>query len=269
MQVDGVGIISTCGRGVDLHRKALSDPLLLQDGEQCICRVAPENLKDRAVLKNMRRADRFSRMAVLAAHDALADAGIDCKDDGQDLGIIVTTAFGPHGTTFQFLDTVLDFGDALASPIKFAHSVHNAAASYIVTALGILGPVATLTKFETPLYEGFLLASAWLREGRCRYVLVGYVEECSEPLNDINTSMARKGEKGSLQPFNLSPHSRPLFTEGSIFLALSTSSESLVSLKPEMFTGKDKIADLCTFFDRFRPVGRTTLNKDDVERNKR
>ncbi len=47
----------------------------------------------------------------------------------------MATAFGPHVTTFNFLDDILDHGDAAVSPTTFSNSVHNAAASYIAMAL--------------------------------------------------------------------------------------------------------------------------------------
>ena len=74
-------------------------------------------------------------MAVLAAGDALADSGIEDKAK-RNIGMIVATAFGPHVTTFGFLDDILDHGDAAVSPTTFSNSVHNAAASYITTVPG-------------------------------------------------------------------------------------------------------------------------------------
>ena len=41
------------------------------------------------------------------------------------------TAFGPHGTVFRYVNEMLEFGDAKASPTVFSQSVHAAAASMI------------------------------------------------------------------------------------------------------------------------------------------
>ena len=46
----------------------------------------------RADLKKMRRADRFTKMAVLAAWDAVKDSGIDIDGGRAGLGILLATA---------------------------------------------------------------------------------------------------------------------------------------------------------------------------------
>ena len=40
---------------------------------------------DRTLLKKIRRADKLSKMAVIAAADALADSGIDAAENGSAL----------------------------------------------------------------------------------------------------------------------------------------------------------------------------------------
>ena len=141
---------------------------------------------EKIAVKGLRRADAFSRMAVVAALRASEAAGADIKSYTDTLGIIVATRLGPHATTFGFLDGILDFSEAEASPTAFSHSVHNAAASYISIALGCQGPTITVTSFETPFKEAMLLAESWLREGRVRHVLAVYVEERSRPMDYIH-----------------------------------------------------------------------------------
>jgi len=144
--------------------------------------VAAETLKDRAVLGGMRRADRFSKMAVLAAHDAMD--GIEIENL-ERVGIIFATAFGPHNTTFRFQDDIIDYGDGGVSPTVFSNSVHNAAVSYISRALGIKGPTWTVTGFRKPFEQAMQLAQAWLDEGRCDQVLLGAGDECGTVMEYI------------------------------------------------------------------------------------
>jgi len=92
----------------------------------------------KTLLKKIRRSDAVSKMTVLAASDALVNSGIE-NIAAKRLGIIVATAFGPHVTTFNFLDDILDHGDAAVSPTTFSNSVHNAAASYVAMSLNIKG----------------------------------------------------------------------------------------------------------------------------------
>jgi 3-oxoacyl-[acyl-carrier-protein] synthase II len=181
MKIVGIGMICSEGQGIASLEKAL------QRGWKEPGRVATPhvpggsypaylvdfaNLPDKTLLKKIRRSDAVSKMSVLAAADALADSGI--KDISQKkLGIILTTAFGPHVTTFNFLDDILDHGDAAVSPTTFSNSVHNAAASYIAMSLNIKGPTLTITQFQFSFQSGLQLAQAWLDQGRCDYVLAG------------------------------------------------------------------------------------------------
>lgn len=215
----GLGVISPCGRGTECHQAALEC-----GSEGAVgTRVAADVLKDRAVLKNMRRADRFSRMAVLAAHDALADAGIAVAEGDHTLGLVVTTGFGPHDTTFSFIDDILDYGDAEVSPIKFSNSVHNAAAHYIAAAIGSRGPTTTLTGFRSVFAEGLALAQLWLTQEVCTHVLVGYVETLSEPMAFIDKAMGSRHRGRNLQPFSFSLDGKQALTEGAIFVVLDVS----------------------------------------------
>ena len=146
--------------------------------------VLDKTRKDKEALRYARRADNFTKMAVLAAHDAFVDSGL--KDEEKDgLGLILTTVFGPHVTTFRFLDDILDYGDSGVSPTLFSHSVHNCANSYISTNLGLRGPTLTLTDFRESFYQGLLVAQSWLEEARCRNILLGYVEELGPELDYI------------------------------------------------------------------------------------
>lgn len=244
MRVLGVGVVSVCGRGIDAFRRTdEARPFIEEDFGIRVCRLSEESLKDRNVLKGMRRADRFSKMAVLAAHDAYADGML--KSDGKDTStaIIITTAFGPHKTTFGFLDEILDFGDAAVSPTRFSHSVHNAAASYVATALKCRGPACTIADFEAPLFAGLTTAELWLRAGRCEHALVGYVEQVSKPMTYAAAMMAKRSRLAALQPFNLSPFTDITVSEGSVFLAIGKRGDAEPVLDLGRFSGERGIRD--------------------------
>jgi hypothetical protein len=146
--------------------------------------VLDKSRRDKDVLKDARRADNFTKMALLSAHDAFVDSGLS-NDEKDGLGLILTTAFGPHVTTFRFLDDILDYGDASVSPTLFSHSVHNCANSYISTNLGIRGPTLTIADFSNSFNKGLLVAQSWLDEGRCRNILLGFTEEIGPELEFI------------------------------------------------------------------------------------
>lgn len=176
MQICGLGVLSACGRGT----VALKNALLSGARAPAAARaVPPEALDDKALFKGMRRADRLSKFAVMAAVDAWNDSAAAGMDPSR-VGIVLATALGPHVRTFEFLDGILDFGHAAASPTAFSHSVHNAAVSYIAGALQTHGPTLTVTDFHFAFHQALEIAQCWLDEGRCDGVLVGAAEELGE-----------------------------------------------------------------------------------------
>ncbi len=152
----------------------------------------------------LRRLDHFSRLALLAACQALESGG--CLALGRkgsrvdfgpgELGLVLATGYGATGTTFAFLDSILDDGDSLASPTLFSHSVHNAAAANIAMLLGITGPCLTVSQFELSFASALCSALVWLREGRVRAVLLGAVDEVCDVLGYCHARFF--GEKGVL-----------------------------------------------------------------------
>ena len=133
------------------------------------------------------------------------------------LGVIVATAFGAHVTTFEFLDGILDYGEAAVSPTVFSNSVHNAAASYISSAMGIQGPTLTVTRFFFPMQAALQLAEAWLREGRMEQVLVGAVDQLGEVLAYIMEAKRGIARDGKDKTFSTGlrrwfPAREPLFS---------------------------------------------------------
>jgi 3-oxoacyl-[acyl-carrier-protein] synthase II len=224
MNILGMGIIFTRGRGVDSFEEALTqgwkkpmeiDVPHLKNRKSPVYQV---DLKDVSV-KNMRRSDKLSKMAVLAASEAFRSSGLE-NIDKKTVGIILATAFGAHVTTFSFLDDILDYGDSEVSPTVFSNSVHNAAASYISSALGIQGPTLTVTQFYFSFHHALQLARLWLDEERCDYLLIGVAEQYGNVLGYIYDTKLTKAVDGIIRPFNF----RPTFQipgEGAVFFLVS------------------------------------------------
>ena len=165
----------------------------------------------------MRRSDKLSKMAVLSASDALKSSGIENLSpspnpssrhigrEGEKIGVIVATAFGAHVKTFDFLNDILDYGEDSVSPTTFSNSVHNAAASYVSSALDIHGPTLTVTQFYFSFQYAMQLARAWLNEKRCDYILVGAVEQYGDVLGYVYDCKLTPAPDGRIKPFNFNP----------------------------------------------------------------
>ena len=191
-----------------------------------IFRASTKTLTQFCKSRDLRRLDHFSRMALLGA--CLA-----CEDSGQNLvgertGLIVASAYGASATTFSFLDSVIEDGDALASPTLFSNSVHNAAAAHIAKHLKITGPNLSLTQGRLSLPMALLTATQWLAEGRVDTVLCGTVDEycnvlgyCWQSYRNRKDSAARENNN-----FGPAPDRRGGPGEGSLFFHLSRARES-------------------------------------------
>ena len=233
MNIQGIGMVSALGRGIETLEAALENGAVeperfdvpFQDEPFPVYAVKKEALKD-PILRGARRADRFSKMATLAAFDAVKNAGVELVPERT--GIVLGTAFGPHPTVFNFLDDILEFGDAGVSPTLFSHSVHNAAASYISVALGLRGPATTMTVFRDPFQQSLQVAQNWLDQGICDSVLVGGVEECGTVMEYIVSQKLKIAEK-EMVPFFADDAPAVIPGEGAVFFLLSRDS-GLVTL---------------------------------------
>jgi len=213
MNILGTGIIFSRGLGVAALENALRagwqppDEIDLPRSaglKRLVYQVNLDAVPDKTLLKKNRRSDKLSKMAVLAAADALADSGIAQTADKR-IGIILSTAFGAHVTTFDFLDGILDYGEANVSPTTVSNSVHNAAAAYISSSLNIKGPTLSITQFRFSFQSALQLASAWLQQGRCDYVLAGAVDQYGAVLGYVADQKLCSAPDGKIKPFTFSP----------------------------------------------------------------
>lgn len=184
--VEGVGVVSAAGNGLETlarsGRSALAGRRETRP-EQADTAELSRYLSSRA----LRRTDHFTRMTLLAAYLALEDAGLA---PAPETGIIVATGYGPARLTFDFLDSLLDFGPDLASPQAFAHSVHNIPAATTAIMMGITGPCTTICQPDTAVAAAFLTARLWMAEGRVERVLLGAVDERTDILEDNSRRLA-------------------------------------------------------------------------------
>ena len=82
--VTGVGILSSCGNGVDAFWEGLNAPP--REGERRVEGFDPESVFDNP--KEARRADRVTQLALAAATEALAQAG-EIEGDPLRRGVLI------------------------------------------------------------------------------------------------------------------------------------------------------------------------------------
>ena len=134
--------------------------------------------------RQLRRTSHFCRLGLLAAHRCLAAAPPAAP------GLILCTGYGPITTTLEFTDSIMQFGAHLASPTAFSTSVHNIAASTISLHFGLTGPIQTISQGESSFAAGLSTALDWLVSGRAPHVLLGALDEYSDPLDTLMRSLS-------------------------------------------------------------------------------
>jgi 3-oxoacyl-[acyl-carrier-protein] synthase II len=210
MNILGIGTIFSQGCGIGALESALErgprdaaevDALYGADGKRKVFPVDFDSVPDKSMLKKIRRADKLSKMSVVAAAEAVSDSGIQDLS-GKRVGIILATAFGAHVTTFEFLDGIIDYGEANVSPTAFSNSVHNAAASYISTSLDIKGPTLSVSRFRFSFQSALELGEGWLEQGRCDYLLLGAVDQYGDVLGYVSEKKLNRSAGGEIDPFS-------------------------------------------------------------------
>ena len=162
-------------------------------------------------------------MTLYSACLALKDADL-LEADRSRTGVVIASGYGALKTTFDFLDSYLDFGYACSSPTSFSNSVHNAAAAHVSMQLKATAPSLTVTQFEMSVPSALLSAQQWLAEGRVDQVLFGCIDEYCDVLRYCRKQFFGDGECGPLQPFAYGKQTA-VVGEGAAFLVLTRGDE--------------------------------------------
>jgi 3-oxoacyl-[acyl-carrier-protein] synthase II len=243
--IRGIGIVSALGRGLETFKESLESASVPDTYS-----VSQEVISGGNLSSRMRRADRFSKIAAIASMDAIGDSQVDLKGNSGTLGIVLATAYGPHVTTFKFLDDLISYGEENVSPITFSHSVHNAAVSYITSALESQGPALTIAGFVFSFHQALLVAQSWLDEGRCQNVLVGSIDERGKVSDNVFYDKMSGEKKPKIKPFECSSSPKIDPGEGAAFFVLTNDYSKKKYCKVEgvmhgLNACDDKVSDMC------------------------
>ena len=146
--------------------------------------VDPTEVLDRVVA---RRLDRSSQLALVAALEAWADAGLDTAQqagdvDGDRLGVAFASGIGGVHTLLANHDAMRDKGVRRVSPIAVPMLMANAPAATISLRIGARGPVNTPVSACASGNEAIALAADQIRLGRVDVAVAGGTEAAIHPL---------------------------------------------------------------------------------------
>jgi 3-oxoacyl-(acyl-carrier-protein) synthase len=129
---------------------------------------------ERIPAARLRRMGRLSRMATVAAYDALSTSA---PPERQATGVVIGTGFGALDETIAFLEQLREVGAAEATPALFPASVMNVAAAHVSIELGLHGYNTTVNHKETSGELALYCAESTLALGHApRLVVIGVDE---------------------------------------------------------------------------------------------
>lgn len=189
-KIIGVSCLSTFGEGVsslDEGLRGMKSPNLSkrkvkvkeEEYEFDICEVPFFDLNANISSAVERRMGQFCRILYKTVLMAIEDSKIQFSDFSK-VGLIVGTGHGPSSTAAHYMSRLTKHGRMGASPMHFAASMHNTAASFISIALGITGPIYTVSELELTSVSAFDQARTWLKSSDLDYVIVAVGDEYND-----------------------------------------------------------------------------------------
>ncbi len=185
--VTGIGLVTPAGDGREAcwERicKGLPTSVLEQQGDErrLVCRVPPFD-PARLGRARARKPDRYAQLALLAAREAIVDAGLEPElRDGARVAVVVGTAGGGAGTFEAEHGLLLDRGPDFVSPFAVPSSLANSVAAQLAIEFRASGPGFTVNTACASGATAVGAARDLLLLDRCDIALVGGAEAATTP----------------------------------------------------------------------------------------
>lgn len=125
--------------------------------------------------------DRFAQLGVVAAREAVRDAGIEWTDElRQRTGVVTGSGIGGQSTQDVGFVSVYKRGRDRVHPLTIPRTMANAGTSQISMEFGVTGPAFTLSTACSSANHALAMALQLLRAGGADMVLTG---GCEAPLS--------------------------------------------------------------------------------------
>jgi 3-oxoacyl-[acyl-carrier-protein] synthase II len=137
--VTGLGAVTPLGVGAKLlHERWAAGECGIVDGAGACTEFEPKELLS---LKQIRRLDRFSQLALVAADEAISQAGWneELPYDPMRIGCVIATGIGGIETVESQHDVMRDRGAKMVSPLGIPLYMPNAGAAAVSMKYGLQG----------------------------------------------------------------------------------------------------------------------------------
>ncbi len=189
--VTGLGVCASNGVGVPAFLAALRagrsgiGPIRSFDASALRSRIAGEVLDlrptERLPSKTVRRTARFTQLAIVAAVEALAQAGIALGEGRDDIAVVIGTGAGGFDTIEREHAAFLAKGPTHFSPFTVPMVIPNMAAAGVALETGCRGPNLCVATACAAGAHSIGTALDLLRSGRAEVAIAGSSESTISP----------------------------------------------------------------------------------------
>jgi 3-oxoacyl-[acyl-carrier-protein] synthase II len=196
--ITGIGVVAACGIGAEAFWAGLLGT----------ASVGPRIVADLDVSalygpKEIRRVDRFTKFAALAAAEAVADAG-DLDADPDRVGVIMGTGVGGLDTIETQLHVLIEKGSRRVSPFLVPMIMGNRAAADVSMRHGFRGPCESTVTACAAGTHSIGNAARLISSGRCDAAIGGSAEAAITPLGLAGFgNMTALSNTGISRPFDV------------------------------------------------------------------
>jgi 3-oxoacyl-[acyl-carrier-protein] synthase II len=202
--VTGLGAVSPLGIGATaLFERWAAGTSGIEDGRgACDEFVATDHF----TVKEARRADRFSQLVLLAAREALEDAGWsdELPYDANQIGAIIGTGIGGIGTIEVNDRQLIEHGPKVVSPLAVPLMMGNAGAAAVSMRHGLKGPSYGVVSACAAGNHAIGSAMRAIQYGDAIAVVTGSTEAALTPLSTAAfVAVDALSPSGISRPFDL------------------------------------------------------------------
>jgi 3-oxoacyl-[acyl-carrier-protein] synthase II len=201
--ITGVGAVSALGVGArTLHERWSAGVVGITDGSGAASEYEPaEHLS----IKEARRADRFTQFAIVAADEALAEAGWsdELPYDAERIASILGTGIGGIGTLERGKELLIEYGPKKVPPLSVPLMMSNAAAAAVSMRYKLLGPCHGVVSACSGGADAIGSAKMMIESGLVDAVVTGGSEAAITPISIASfNALDALSVKGISRPFD-------------------------------------------------------------------
>ena len=201
--ITGVGVVTPLGAGATtLHDRWVAGECGIEDGEGRCDDFDPTALLSR---KEVRRADRFTQLAIAACEEAIEHAGWDDGPpyDRDRVATVIGTGIGGLGSLEDQHDVLRDRGRQNVSPLAVPLMMGNAAPAALAMRHGLHGEAFGLVSACAAGAQAIGSATRMIATGEAQAALAGGAEAALTPLATAAfAAMDATSTSGICRPFD-------------------------------------------------------------------